>query len=289
MAANPKMFYELMDLDAGKPHMMEAETLNLRVGADDKGIGITATDQWSNWHRTYMRVPEGQVLGPGIYPEAACTHGRLARIEITLDNPACLFRGRGIRGWFTVRQLTRGAAGELTSLEVVYQMSPGESGPKGFLGTVRWNAYPMYITVRSSADSKWGAISDNFHGDTSFFKLTGNGSEFEYEASVPYNSYIIRAHAPTGQKFKVGTYQTTAEPSGTKAGLQLWERDVTSDLDFISKCEAEGMGTGTLKVRKVRYDSTGKLLGLHASFEGRCATDKGAAEPALSGDLRINI
>lgn len=288
--ADPKMYFVIEDLDRG-PFMMEQETLRIDIHANEVGVGFSVSDQWSNWWQVNMRVPEGQRLSPGFYPEAGCGHGRVARLTVTLNNPACLRFGKNLKGWFVIRQLEREPDGTLRSLEAVFKMSPGEWGQKGLLGTVRYNAYPRYITLKSSADSRWGHISDNIHGDSAIFKLAGTDREFEYEASIPYDSWILRAQAPTGQRFRVGTYLTTPSPTPTTAGLTLHERDVDNLSDVFSKCGEDGdpPGPGMLKVRKVRYDSAGKIEGLHASFEFRCQTAKGNGEPPVKGDIRINI
>jgi hypothetical protein len=289
--ADPKMYFAIEDLDRG-PFMMEQETLQLEVGAGDVGVGIRAHDQWSNWWWVNMRVPEGQKLAPGFYPDVGCGHGRIARLEVTLDNPACMRFGKALGGWFTIRQLERKPDGTLDKFEAVFLMTPGEWGKKGLLGTVRYNAYPLYITLKSSGDSRWGHLDRNIHGDEGIFKLAGSGSEFEYEASIPHDSWILRVQAPTGQKLKVGTYATTPAATAATVGMTVFERQADHVSNLLPKCGedfGDAPGPGTLKVRKVRYDSAGNIEGLHASFEFRCQSTSGLDTKPVRGDIRINI
>lgn len=73
--ASPKMYFALEDLDRG-PFMVEQGTLRIDINAGETGVGFTINDQWSNWWRMGMSIPEGQCLAPGFtQKQSAVTAG----------------------------------------------------------------------------------------------------------------------------------------------------------------------------------------------------------------------
>lgn len=289
------MHFSLYDQATGRFHMFENATGKYEVGGSENGVGMTLNDQWSNWWRVGMRPPPGQKLAPGFYPEAGCRYGRIAYLTLTNNNPPCMYHSPGQFGSFTIRQIEFNPAGSLTALEAVFKVSGGSHEAPGTVGTIRYNAYPLYFKQKAAKESRWGKVDETFHGDSTIFALAGDRRSIRFEAAVPRDIWAFALKAPKGKVFKVGRYKTAERPTESKAGMDiLWFVDAQRDQPW-TRCDLEASGQkakagpGTLNIRAIRYDPAGKVAGMLADYEFHCVDANGRMELPIRGKFRINI
>lgn len=289
--ADDRYFFSLYSEETARYHMFEMETATLELAGTDRGLWFHANDHWSNWWQIRMAPAEGHRLAPGFYPDVGCHFGRLARLELTNNNPACLFFGTSIHGWFAIRQIAFDSQGRISSLESVFKFALGADDAPGDVGTIRYNAYPLFFSLKSARHSRWGLRDETFHGDSSYFWVSGDGANLRFDALIPRESWAFRVKAPTGKRLATGRYLTAAEPTSTKAGLWLGFYEEARDEGAWTRCGIEGRpGPGALEIKKIRYNAAQQVDGIHASFEFRCENSRhGRLEPPLTGEFRINI
>lgn len=289
--ADDRNFFSLFNEKDGRYHMFDMQTARLHLSGSGQEIWFEANDQWSNWWQVRMAPADGHRLAPGVYPEVGCHFGRLARLELTNNNPPCVIFGDGVRGGFTIRQIAFDEQGRITSLESVFKFALGSDDAAGDIGHIRYNAYPLHLTLRSSRRSRWGARNTTFHGDSSHFWLSGNGASLQFDALVPREGWSVRIQAPHGQTLTTGHYRTAAEPTPTAAALWLGFYEQSREEHPESSCGSGARpGPGTIEIKNIRYNLDQQVDGIHATFEFRCeSARRGRAEPPLTGEFRINI
>lgn len=294
-SGNPKMHFSLYDQATGRHDMFENETGVYELSGGKGGLELTVNDQWSNWWRLSMRPEPSRQMAHGFFPEAGCHYGRIAVLELTNNNPFCMYNRPLYFASFTIRQIEFNAQGRITSLETVFKIGHGSHEAPGTIGTVRYNAYPLFFSQKADRTSRWGALDTTFHGDSTIFKLEGDRRSIRFDAAVPRDIWAFRLQAPTGRKFKVGRYRTAATASRSKAGMDVFFFEDAHYDQPVSRCnptqssEGDRAGTGELDIKAIRYDSAGRVSGLHAAYEFRCTSGSRRPEAPVTGEFRINI
>jgi len=236
-------------------------------------------DQWS----VRLDAPIGEKLKPGRYDYVGCPEpyqsGRAAGLGVTDNNPVCTHEadiGR-VFGWFTIRQIAYDGTGKVASLEATFSQRLGSTKAPELGGFLRFRASPVSFSVKSDRGFSWGVINQDNHGDSSVFALDGTTAGIRYDVSALRDHWSIALAPSTGNALRVGSFRTRGAADASNWGLNVRR------TSGVAACA--GDSNGLVTVHGLNADGTGRVLGLHATFEYRCGTDR----PALRGVIRYGM
>lgn len=225
-----------------------------------------------------LQPPMGQKLRPGRYANVGCPaplqSGRAAGLEVTDNNPVCRpDRPDNVWGWFNIRQIRYGAAGEVVALEATFSQRLGSPSAPELGGLIRYQTAPLSLGLKAEPNFAWGAIDQQHHGDAGLFALEGTTAGVQFEASVPNDHWSISIVPAAGGALRVGNFRTRNAAGAGYVGLRV--------VRGAGAQACEG-GTGQLNIQGLDTAPDGRVVALRATFEYRC----GNAKPALRGTVR---
>lgn len=294
-AQSATFFLSVVDEERGQTFIHTDQNSDFSVSGNRRRIYVYTTPKADAPQPTTPRyddftvdvhAPAGQDLAPGLYTDVDCpnaTTGRAIGLEAYENNRPCAAADE-IYGWVAIRQIEFDANGNLTRLELAFSQRVDSPTAPAKTGLVRYNTQPLSFRFVSPRHSLLGAYHDVYMGDTSLFSLTDDGAgTLRYTASVP-RALLSLWIVTDGTPLQVGRYATHSDTGPVRMSLSEGE-----DIPFMTSCR----GPGVLDVQDIARDSSGRVIGLRATFEQYCGD--GPARPStirrasVRGDIRYHL
>lgn len=231
-----------------------------KVSGDSADLTVAVTTSTEAWSLE-LAAPLGERLHPGFYNNAERARWRTGRspgLDLSVNGQVC----NGVYGSFVLNQIGADLKGRISTLDATFTQNCGSSDASPLRGTILYNASPLSYEYSSDAGDAIGQGSAGIYaGAIATFDMQGDSTGFTYSVSGLRDAWTIQLAAP---RLKTGTYTSGFSVSGDGRGC--------------------GTYAGTLTISDVRFDTSGALTALKASFVQHC---DGAA-PAMRGTIDFN-
>jgi hypothetical protein len=224
-----------------------------------------------------FKAPAGQVLSRGVYPHAeraVFASGRAPGMDVNVDHRGC----NEIFGRFAVNRIKRDAAGSVVALDIRFTQRCEAADAPALRGWIRYRATPLSYSYRSDpGDPFANGTHHRYESATSLFRgSTQIVNGVEVSVSGDRDRFDLLLQPPTGSTLTEGAYVDDLPDALAD--------DTHPAIYVTGNGLACNEATGSFDVSVVRYDASGVVRRLVASFEQHCD----GAIPALHGEIRFH-